>query len=299
MPARWRRRLVVASFLAPWMVGFAVFQLGPVVATLVLSFTRYDALASPEWIGLRNYEALGSDQVFWQSVRNTLWWVFLAVPAQVVFATLAAALLSPARRGVAVHRTIALLPVTIPIVAGTIAFTLLLNPAHGAVNQVLGAVGLPEPLWFFDESSSKPALLLLALWGSGTSIIVLLASIQHVPRSLYEAADVDGAGRLGRFRHVTLPMVAPVLAFTTIVGVLQAFQYFSQPYVASTVTGASLGSPQGSTLFYPSWLFRQGFQAGRFGYAAAMGWVLFLVALAIVTGLLAWSRRVGVGVARR
>ena len=192
------------------------------------------------------------------------------------------------------HRAIALVPVAIPVVAGTLAFTLLLNPADGAINRLLGAVGLPRPLWLFGQASAKPALLLLALWGSGTTIVIVLAAIGHVPRSYHDAAEVDGAGRLARFRHVTVPLIAPVVTYATIVGVLQAFQYFSQPYVANGVAGASLGSPGGSTLFYPSWLYRQGFQNGRLGLAAAMGSLLLVFVLVAVAAALGVSRRAGV-----
>jgi multiple sugar transport system permease protein len=281
------------------LIGFAVFQLAPLVATLLLSFTRYDAFDPPQWTGLANYRALFGDSIFHQAVRNTAWWVLIAVPLQVAFALGVAALLARRRRAVAVHRTIALIPATIPIVAATLAFTLLLNPVNGPLNRGLRSLGLPDPLWLFDPTTSKPALLLLALWASGTTIVVLLAGIVHVPTRLYDAAAVDGAGGWGRFRHVTLPILSPVIAYTLVVGVLGAFQYFTQSYVTSGVTGSSLGSPRGSTLFYPSWLYRQGFQSGRLGLAAAMGWLLFLAALGFVLTLLWWSRRVGLGAARR
>jgi multiple sugar transport system permease protein len=298
--ALWRRRRTVAALLAPWAIGFGAFFAYPLLATVYYSFTHYDLLSSPHWIGLRNYEFLfNSDPQVWTAVRNTLWLIAVMVPAQVLFALGVALLLSRARRGVGVMRTIFYLPALAPIVASTLGFVYLFNPANGPVNTILSVFGIEGPLWLNGTSTAKPTLVLLAMWSIGNTLIIFLAAVLDVPSTLLESAELDGAGAWRRFRHVTLPTISPVLLFSVVIGVIDALQYFTQAYVAASVAqggqaGESLtqlGYPQDSTLFYPIYLYEQAFTRFNMGYASAMSILMLIVALALTLLILRNSRR--------
>jgi multiple sugar transport system permease protein len=181
-------------------------------------------------------------------------------------------------RGQRFYRTLYYLPTLVPPVAGALAFTYLLNPDLGPVNGLLSHVGISGPLWFFDPSWSKPALVLLSLWGAGDAMIVYLAGLLDVPRTQIEAAKIDGANALRRYWHVTLPSISPVIFFTLVTGLIWTFQTFTEAYVAGNTTSGqkdTLGEPQGSLLFYAIWLYQQGFRYFNMGYASALAWVLF------------------------
>ena len=296
----WRRRLTVLSFMSPWVVGFTVFFGYPLVTTAVLSFYHYDLLSSPRWVGLANYRFMAQDPNFMPSVRNSLWMIVVAVPLTVAFALCIALTVTKVRRGASVLRTVFYLPTLAPPVASTLGFLYLFNPRTGPVDHLLGWLHLPQPLWFDDPHLAKPALTLLGMWGCGTMMIIFLAAVLDVPVHLHEAASIDGANAWQRFRHVTLPSISPVILFAVITGVIEGLQYFTQGYVAGTVAGggdagagvgSSLGYPSGSTLFYPVWLYQQGFQYFHMGYASAMAVVLFGVAMVFTAVLLRGSRR--------
>jgi multiple sugar transport system permease protein len=300
--AAWRRRGIVLAFMSPWLVGFTVFFGYPLVMTAYLSFTHYDLLSSPRWIGLANYKFLFTkDQTVWPAVKNTLWFIAIAVPLQVLFALGIAIMLSRARRGVGVFRTVFYLPALAPPVAATLAFVYLLNPATGPVNTILGKLGIQGPLWFDSPTWSKPSLTALALWGVGNTMIIFLAAVLDVPQHLYESAELDGAGFVSRVRFVLLPTISPVILFAVVVGVIEGLQYFTQAYVAANVAGGSasysaeaanaLGYPEDSTLFYPVLLYQQGFRYFNMGYASAMAMLLLAVAFAVTFVILQNSRR--------
>jgi multiple sugar transport system permease protein len=193
---------------------------------------------------------------------------------------------------VGVYRTIFFLPYMVPVVAAALGFVFLLNPS-GPVNRILGALHLPQPLWFQDPRFSKPALVLLSLWAVGDLMIIFLAGLLDVPSHLYEAADIEGASGWQKFRYITIPTISPVIFFALLIGVIGGLQYFTQGYVASstTSTGTQLGDPQGSLLFYTIWLYQQGFSSFHMGYAAALAWVLFLATLACTVALIKTSSR--------
>ncbi len=282
--------------MSPWIIGFTVFILYPMVSSLYFSFTHYDLIGSPIWIGLDNYKYMFTeDTLFWQAIRNTVWFIVVAVPLQIVFAIFTATLLTRPRRGVKVYRTLFFLPAIAPVVAAALAFLFLFNPSYGAVNRFLSALGMSHPpTWFYSPTSSKWALVILALWGVGEAMIIFLAGLLDVPQQLYEAADIEGASAWQKFRRVTLPMITPVIFFTLVIGVIQAFQYFTQAYVASTTLGgqrSALGAPQNSLLFYAIYLYQQGFNYFRMGYASALAWVLFVITMACTIALLRTSKR--------
>jgi multiple sugar transport system permease protein len=282
--------------MSPWLIGFTVFVLYPMLASLYYSFTHYDLLSTPRWIGLANYQFMFTkDQYFWLSLRNTAWIIVVGVPLQIIFAVITATLLTWPRKGIKAYRTIYFLPSMAPAVAASLAFVYVFNPVFGPINQFLMLLGMKHPpQWFFSPSTSKWALVILGLWGVGEAMIIFLAGLLDVPRQLYEAADIEGANVIQKFRHVTLPMITPVIFFTLVVGIIAGFQYFTQAYIASTTTANdpnALGSPQGSLLFYSIYLYQKGFQYFQMGYASALAWVLFLVTMLCTLLLIRTSRR--------
>jgi multiple sugar transport system permease protein len=288
--------------MSPWIVGFTVFFGYPLVASVYLSFTHYDLLSHPRWVGTANYSfMLHTDPQIWNAVKNTLWLMAFAVPLQVLFAFGVAAMIVRAKAGVGFFRTVFYLPTLAPPVAATLGFTYILNPATGPVNTILGWFGITGPLWFESPSWSKPSLVLLGLWGIGNAMIIFLAALLDVPRHLYESAELDGAGPFARLRWVTLPSVSPVILFAVVIGVIEALQYFTQAYVASGIVGGGagnaadpanrLGYPEGSTMFYPLLLYQQGFRFFNMGYASAMAIVLLIVAFAVTLVIIRNSRR--------
>ena len=293
---RLRRNLTTLSFVAPVLIGIVVFFLYPLLSAIYFSFTKFDLLTVPQWVGLDNYKRMGDDPFLWQSVRNTLWMVVVFVPVRIISAIGLSMLLTQLKRGAGFFRTIFYLPALAPPVAATIAFVYLLKPGTGPVNTFLAHIGIEGPLWFNSPEWSKPSLVLLGLWGIGDLMIIFLAAVLGVPASLYEAAALDGANAWHRFRYVTIPTIRPVILFAAITGIIYTLQYFDQAAVAGSiasgqaVTGggisSSFGFPEGSTFTYPLWLYTVGFRYNALGYANAMAVALFVVALGVTVFLL-------------
>jgi len=288
--------------MSPWLLGFTIFFGYPLVMTAYYSFTHYDLLSSPKWIGLANYRYLFSgDPIIRTAVSNTLWIIAVAVPLNAIFAFGVAVMLSRARRGIGFFRTVFYLPALVPPVAATLGFVYLLNPGTGPVNNLLRHLGLPDPLWFDSPTWAKPSLVLLGLWGIGNLMIIFLAAVIDVPKHLYESAELDGAGGWQSMRWVTLPTISPVILFAIVIGVIEGLQYFTQAYVASTIAAGSaasategansLGYPLYSTMFYPVLLYQQGFRYFNMGYASAMAMLLLVVAFAVTVIIVRNSRR--------
>lgn len=264
-------------FAAPWLVQLAVLIAYPIAASFYYSLCSYDALRPPRFIGLENYRLLFTeDPLFWKSLWNTLYMVGVGLPVGMLVSLGIALLMNQKLKGMAFYRTLYYLPSITPVVATSILWFWLLNPQIGLVNSVLERMGIPGPGWLASPDWSKPALILMGLWGAGGSMVIYLAGLQDVPQQLYEAASLDGAGKLAQFRHVTLPMLSPVILFNLVMGLIGGFQYFTQVYVVTRGTG----NPQGSTLVYALHLFNSAFVEFRMGYACAMAWILFLVTLA-------------------
>ncbi len=275
-------------FAAPWLVNLLVFIAYPIAASLYYSFCAYDTLRPPHWIGLENYRVmLTRDPLFWTALWNTFFMVVVGLPVGMVVSLGVALLMNQKLKGMAFYRTLYYLPSITPIVATSILWKWLLNPEMGLVNLALARVGVHGPGWFVSPEWSKPALVLMGLWGAGGGMVIYLAGLQDVPPQLYEAASLDGAGTLQQFRHVTLPMLSPVILFNLIMGLIGTFQYFTQAYVVSNGSGG----PQDSTLFYALHLFNSAFIDFRMGYASAMAWALFLVTLAAALAVFRSSAR--------
>lgn len=293
----WRRRLTVLGFMSPAILGFSLFFVYPLIATVYFSFHRYDLLSPPEYIGFRNYDYfLHDDPRVWQAIRNTAWLVAVLVPARIVFALVVSQLLVTVKRGAGILRALYYLPALAPPVAATLMFVFLFNPSTGPVNQGLSFLGIEGPLWFNDPHWAKPGLVLLGLWGVGEVMIIVLAALLNVPKELYEAASLDGANAVKRWRYVTLPAISPVVMFAAVTGVIAMLQYFTQAAVAAQAAsgqatvgggiGGLLGYPLGSTLTFPQWLYVQGFTNYYLGYASVLALVLFATALIFVLILL-------------
>lgn len=274
---RARRDLLTGlAFISPWLVGFLLFTLYPILASLYFSFCDYRILSPPRWVGFRNYIELFTDyDYFLPSLYNTAF-MFLELPIAMSLSIGIALLLSQKLRGMAWFRTLYYLPAVVPTVASSVLWLWLLNPEYGLVNKTLEMAGLPTTEWLQSPVWSKPAFIVLDLWMIGGGIVIYLAAIAGVPAHLYEAAEIDGAGAWRRTWHITLPAISPVIFFNLILGVIGTFQYFTQAFL---MTGSPPGGPANSTLFYALYLFQNAFTYFRMGYACAMAWVLFLLTL--------------------
>ncbi|MCC5580884.1 sugar ABC transporter permease [Microtetraspora sp. AC03309] len=287
-------RLRPLAYLSPWLIGFAIFFVYPLISTVYFSFQRYD-LFTLEPVGLLNYEYFLKDEAAWTSIRNTLWLVVVMVPLRVVFGLGVAQLITRLKAGAGIFRTIFYLPSLVPLVAGTLGFVYLLNPSTGPVQAMLGAVGVQSPDWFGDPAYSKWGLTLLALWSVGDLMVIFMAALLDVPKQLYEAAALDGATGWRQFVHITLPVIRPVLMFAAVTGVIQTLQYFTQAMVAARVASGATdsagsvftpGYPDQSTLTFPEWLFQQGFRDFAMGYACVLALILFAVSMVFTLILL-------------
>jgi multiple sugar transport system permease protein len=279
----WRRRQHVAAylFLSPWLLGLAAFTVGPMVASLVLSFTDYDLIGEPRFVGADNYARVASDPRVWTSLWNTVLYTVLHVPLTVVCALALAVMMHRVGRAAGAFRTLVYLPVMTPPVAAAAMFLLLLNGQTGLVNEVLGWFGVDGPGWTTDPSWIKPGLVLMSLWSCGSTAVIYLAALHGVPVSLHEAAMLDGANAWQRFRAVTLPMISPAIYFTVIVNTIASLQFFTEAYAMYFGNEATQSRSGDAALFYVIYLFQQAFQFLDMGYASALAWLLFLVIAAI------------------
>ena len=298
----WRRRVLrhpglrALPFMAPWLIGFAMFFAYPLVSTVYFSFTHYDQINPPTFVGMRNWIYVFTQYPqFLTALRNSVWLVLVMVTSRVVFGLGIGLLITKVKTGAGFFRTFFYLPYLAPPVAATIAFAFLLNPGTGPVNQLLGSVGIQRPDWFNDPTWSKPALTMLALWGIGDLMVIFMASLLDVPREQYEAASLDGAGAIQQFRHITLPTISPIITFAVITGVIQTMQYYTQAVIAGKVasgvvdapgTAFDAGYPDGSTLTLPQLVYTLGFQHFNTGAACVVSIVLFAIAMAFTVLLL-------------
>lgn len=283
-----RNLLAGLLFIAPWLIGFLIFTLYPILASIYYSFTSYDVISPPQWVGIDNYRTLlTADPLLWQAVGNTLYYAVIAVPLNLAIAVGVALLLNLNVRGQSVFRTIFFLPTIVPDVAAGMLWAWLLNPQFGAVNALLKAAGLPALGWLSDPTWAKPSLILINAWTFGTSMVIFLAAVQDIPQHLYESAELDGANAWRRTWHITLPMLSPTIFFNLVLGIIGAFQYFTTAFVVS----GGQGGPAGSTTFYSLLLFRNAFSYFKMGYASAMAWLLFVVVMLVTLVLFRTSSR--------
>jgi multiple sugar transport system permease protein len=272
------------AFLSPWLIGFSVFTMLPIVLSFYYSLCDYSLLQAPLYTGLDNYRALAADPVFWKSLVNTGYYAIMALPAGMLVSLGLALLLNADVKGQAFYRTIFFLPSLVPAVASAMLWLWLFNAKLGLINVLLGKIGISGPQWLSSQEWAMPALALMSLWGVGNTVVIYLAGLQDVPRELYEAAEIDGANPWQRLRNVTLPMISPVIFFNLVMAIIGSMQVFTIPYI---MTG---GGPARATYFYTMYLYDNAFNFLRMGYASAMAWVQLFIILCL-TGFAFWSSK--------
>lgn len=284
---RARHNLVGYLFISPWLIGFLAFTAWPFLQSIYLSFTRYNIVSEPKWVGLANYKMLlTQDELFWKSALVTVKFAALSVPLGIVFGVGLALLLNANVKGIAVFRTIFYLPSIVPVVATSVLFIWLLNPTIGLINRLLAVFGVHGPSWLNTAPWAFYSLVMLALWGVGGSMIIYLAGLKDIPVHLYEAATLDGASGLRKLRHITLPMLTPVIFFNLVMGIIGAFQTFTQAYVMTPN-----GGPEDSTYFYSLYLYNRAWRYLDMGYASAMAWMLFIVIVVLTAAVFRTQKR--------
>lgn len=307
IPARktWAARIGLTGYLfaSPWLIGFFLLVAFPMVASLLLSFTQWNGinLSQIQWVGLENYtDALRwdekGDDLVYTALWNTLVFSFVSVPVGLTVALLLAVLLNQPLRGIGLFRTVFYMPHVIGGIATIMMWLFVFNPDAGLLNLVirpcydmliwLGLLsqGASPPAWIYDSAWSKPSLIIMAVWGVGGAMLIFLAGLQNIPDQLYEAADIDGAGRFGKFRHITVPQLTPTIFFNLVMGVIGSFQVFNEAYIMTE------GGPDNSTLFFVLYLYRQAFEQFNLGYASALAWILFVIILGFTMIILRSSR---------
>lgn len=278
MTPRTRNTINGLLFASPWLLGLSMFWIYPTIASAYYSFTSFNAVQTPRWVGLSNYiELFTQDDMFWTAVYNTLYFAAVSIPLAIMFAFGLALMLNRKIKGQVVYRTIYFLPTLVPEVALALVWVYLFTPGTGIVNLPFQWLGFRGPCWLTCTTWAMPTIIMLALWIIGQQIILYLAGLQDVPQDLYDAADVDGANSRHKFFKVTLPMLTPVIFFHLVTSVIGALQFFTVPYI---MTGGT-GFPAGSTMFYSIYLYKNAFQYFQMGYASAMAWLLFMVTLVI------------------
>jgi multiple sugar transport system permease protein len=280
-----KRFLTMLAFISPWLVGFLGFFVYPLVISFYYSFTDYNLLQPPQWIGLQNYAELLEDELYRNALGNTVYFVAFSVPLGVIVSFVVAFLLNQQMRLRVLLRMIFYLPVVVPISATAILWMWIFNANWGLANNLLALVGIQGPSWLGSPAWSKFSLILMQLWLVGGSVLIYLAALQDVPQSLYDAAMVDGANAWHRLRHVTIPLVTPATLFSVLTGLIGAFQSFANAWIMTQ------GGPLRSTEFYVFYLYNNGFRFFKMGYASAMAWILFLLVVVVTILLFRTSAR--------
>ncbi|QGH33629.1 ABC transporter permease subunit [Gracilibacillus salitolerans] len=262
-------------FISPWLFGLVTFMAGPLLFSLFASFTNYNITSRMDFIGLDNYiRMFTNDSLFWISLGNTLYFVAFSVPLTTIGAVLISVLMNQKVPGMRIFRTIYYLPAVLSGVGVYLLWMQLLSPNTGLINTILSWVGIQGPAWLFDPNWTKPAIIFMSLWKVGGSMLLYLASMQGVPQSLYEAAEMDGANPFRRFWHITLPMITPIIFFDVVTSTIGGFQVFQEAYV---MTESGDGGPANSLVFFNLHMWNKAFEVFDMGYAMGMSWVLFVI----------------------
>lgn len=286
--ARKREALLGYLYITPWAIGYLLLIVGPVLASLYLSFTQYSIITPPVFIGLANYvKAFTNDALFTKSLGNTFYYVVLNVPLSITSSLLLALFLDQGLRATKLFRTLFFLPSITPVVASVLLWRWIFQPDFGVANYFLSLFGIQGPQWLASPTWVKPTLIIMGLWGSvgGSQMIVFLAGLQSIPSDLYEAAAIDGASKWTRFRYITLPMLTPSLFFNLILSIIASFRTFTAAYIATE------GGPAYASLFFVLYLFFNAFKFMNMGYASAMAWVLLVVVLLLTLIQFRFSKR--------
>lgn len=283
-----RNLLKGLAFLSPWLIGFAVFMFLPIVLSMYYSLCDYNLLQSPAYIGAGNYLALMHDGIFWKSLRVTLLYAAISLPAGLVVSLGVAVLLNVSVRGQAIFRTLIFVPSLVPTIAAAILWKWMFNQRLGLINRalepLLKLLHTSGPPWLDQSAWVIPSLALMSIWSVGNTVIIYLAGLQDVPRELYEAAELDGAGRMQQLWHVTIPMISPVIFFNLVMAIIGILQVFDTPFMMTR------GGPNRASYFYTYYLYDNAFTYLKMGYGSAMAWIQLLLVLAL-TGIAFWSSK--------
>lgn len=293
-PSHFRRRglLLGLGFSAPFIIGFSVFFAYPMAASAYYSFTDFNLFQQATWVGLDNYSRMFADRTFWDALWNTLYLTVIGVPLAIGISLAGAHVLNFEVRGQSVYRALVYLPSIIPIVVGGYLWRWFLNTQYGFLNYVLSLLGIDGPAWLQAPDWTKPAILMMMMWGVGGTMIIYLAALKDVPKELYEAAEIDGAGAWRKFTSVTWPVISPVTLFQVIVTIIAFLQVFAQPYILSQERfNTPTAGPDGSMITLAMSLYQNAFVFLKMGYASAMAWVLFALTMVITLILLATSKK--------
>ncbi|MFI6388192.1 carbohydrate ABC transporter permease [Nonomuraea sp. NPDC050547] len=272
-------------FVSPWLLGFILFTAGPILAAIVISFMEWNLLKAPQWVGLANYERMFGDPEFWESIENTVQYGVGYVALGVTFTFVMALLLNQPLRFQGLFRTVMYMPSVVSGLATALLWLNILHPDYGLINKVLATVGISGPGWLASQEWAIPALVLMAVWGAGNTIVIYLAGLQGIPKSLYEAAEIDGAGWWRRFWNVTVPMMSPVIFFNVVTGFIGALQ----GYVL--ILAMTEGGPGNATMVLGLYIYRHAFVYFDMGYAAALSWAMFAIIIAVTAIQFALARR--------
>jgi multiple sugar transport system permease protein len=291
-----REELMGWLFAMPWIIGFLLFTVGPMLYSLYTSFTRYNIIADPRWIGLQNYENLFlNDPLFYKSLSNTFWMVIFKTPLVIVVAISLALLLNVDIPGGKFFRTVIYLPNVLSGIAAIFLWQWILAP-NGLFNAALSTFGIQGPGWFVDPDWTKPGMVLMGMWWIGGNVLIFLAGLKGIPKELYEAADIDGADGWQKVRHITLPLLSPTIFFEIVTGIIGTFQIFTTAFILIGTKNAAVGELGQSMLFYVLYLYDRAFgkigpSGFQMGYASAMAWVLFIIILVITFVQLRLAKR--------
>lgn len=281
-----KNSFIAYLFLLPWIIGLLTLVIGPMISSLYLSFTEYDLLTSPEWVGLQNYISMIDDRRFINSVEVTLTFALIGVPLQIITALFVAILLNKGLKGIGIYRTVYYIP---SLLGGSVAIAILwknIFGKNGIINDFLAYFGIQGEGWISHPDYAIYTLIALSVWQFGSSMVIFLAGLKQIPGELYEAASIDGAGSFSKLRKVTIPLLTPVILFNLVMTIINSVQVFTSAYIVSEGTGG----PANSTMFYTLLLYLKGFSYFEMGFASAMAWLLLIV-LAIITGLVFFSSK--------
>lgn len=282
-----RRKEAMYGYIAilPWLIGFLVFTAGPMVYSAYLMFTEWELITPPRWVGLENFRTLAKDQVFRDTLWNTVIYTVFSVPLQLLVALGVALLLNLNVRGTNWYRALAFLPSQTPAVASAMLWFFIFSPTSGLANAVVQVFGIEEQRWLWDIHLVKPALITMAAWAFGGAMIIFLAGLQDIPQSLYEAADIDGATPWSKFLNITVPLLSPTIFFNLVIGLIGAFQVFTPIYLMTR------GGPGTSSMVLGMLIYRHGFEEFNMGYASLLAWVMFMIVIVLTIIQFTLARR--------
>ena len=272
-----REKVYGLLFISPWLIGFLIFTLYPIISSLYYSLCDYKVISAPQFIGMENYAALFGDTVFVKALKNTAYMVCFGVPITTFIAVGVSVMMNnKSLKHTGIFRVLFFIPTLVPTVVACLLWIWVMQPETGIINRLLGYIGITGPGWLSSPRWSKPAFILMMIWTCGNAIIIYLAGLQDIPESLYESASIDGASFLRQTISITIPLLRSTILYNVVTLIIGVFQWFAEPYIIT------LGGPDNSTMFYALYLYQNAFTYFKMGYASAQAWILLVIALAII-----------------